>query len=593
MSKFLLELITNPMDKITFEGVQSDLESYFELFNMADILNLSSLNIFVNKTRIVVFFETEIIDKSVFEQFVPKMLRGIETRNQMRWSTGSIAFYRPIANIVAILDDELINVEIEGVKSTMSTLIDYTEPIEVSSVDDYFEKMKSVVSFDAEESKNKIRFQANRMASSLGKMLTNDTEKLYLITKFVENPVIAYAKFDEKYSELPSEILYSIINKYDLCVPLQENDGELSNYYLIAIEKGKNESAIKEMYENTINSDLSMLGSSIINDKTVALKEYIPRLNWFSVNEAMGNLYDKTSRIKLFVNRIAEDLFLAKEMNDNLLLASGILKADLATSTVKRYPQLKGIVGKILLDSEGYDKSIGEAVMDQYLPTNDNKMPRNSIGYILAIADRFDDIMGYLITENNDYHLLKNLSNEIINLIINSKLDFNINSLIQAGLYVYTEESIGAFDYKKIESKMKELYQQSIKNSWRSLGINEYILNNFSFDFNENLSSLTYNLIYFSGKVKNEDESFLKTLVDLENILKNQKVFTEENREIEAEIIPILQELSDKNLDEVEYFIELKAYKNKFEELLQVYKNETQFSNYANKIYGFIKSRWF
>lgn len=57
MSKFLLELITNPMDKVTVEEVQSDLESYFELFNLTDIMDFSSLNIFVNITRIVVFLK--------------------------------------------------------------------------------------------------------------------------------------------------------------------------------------------------------------------------------------------------------------------------------------------------------------------------------------------------------------------------------------------------------------------------------------------------------------------------------------------------------------------------------------------------------
>ena len=593
MSKFLMEVITNPMDVVIFQDIEEDIREYLKSSDFESFFKTENLNIFVSQTRIVIWadlFGDDLKDK--LSELLPSILRGVESPNQMRWDTGSITFFSPIINILALLDDELIDVQIEDVRSKKVSLVNLCDEIEIDSVDDYFEKLDKYVGFNEVDRVNKIRNQVSKIAASLGKKFTANRDKLIKIAKIIENPQFLSANFDEKYYDLPEEFVFNIINKYDACIPLAFDDGKISNSYIIAYNKNKKSEKIKSMYENSLNYDLGLIEEVFEKDSALELKEYVPRLNWISKYDQLGNLYDKTTRVKMFVEKVADNLSLAKEMEENLYLAADLMKADLATRTVKKYPQLKGIVAKTMLEKEGYDSVIGEAILEQYLPGSMNKMPESSIGYILAIVDRYDDIVGLIISDDYNIRLVKNKIDEILNLIINSKLEISVATLTKIALYVYTEESIGAFDYNKVESILEDLFLQRYKNILRNLGVKAEFVSDDILSCDEYFGNLTEKLIEISETADEEEASLLKNLFRIRNLVMTSESMDYESSEEERRVGELVSDDVTNDIDG-DFISFLKNNKEVLQDLFDFYDNGGYVTDYSKKLQTELKNRWF
>ncbi len=593
MSKFLMEVITNPMDVVIFQDIEEDIIEYLKSSDFESFFKTENLNIFVSQTRIVIWadlFGDDLKDK--LSELLPSILRGVESPNQMRWDTGSITFFSPIINILALLDDDLIDVQIEDVRSKKVSLVNLCDEIEIDSVDDYFEKLDKYVGFNEVDRVNKIRNQVSKIAASLGKKFTANRDKLIKIAKIIENPQFLSANFDEKYYDLPEEFVFNIINKYDACIPLAFEDGKISNSYILAYNKNKKSEKIKSMYENSLDYDLGLIEEVFEKDNALELKEYVPRLNWISKYDQLGNLYDKTTRVKMFVEKVADNLSLAKEMEENLYLAADLMKADLATRTVKKYPQLKGIVAKTMLEKEGYDSVIGEAILEQYLPGSMNKMPESSIGYILAIVDRYDDIVGLIISDDYNIRLVKNKIDEILNLIINSKLEISVATLTKIALYVYTEESIGAFDYNKVESILEDLFLQRYKNILRNLGVKAEFVSDDILSCDEYFGNLTEKLIEISETADEEEVSLLKNLFRIRNLVMTSESMDYESSEEERRVGELVSDCVTNDIDG-DFISFLKNNKEALQDLFDFYDNGGYVTDYSKKLQTELKNRWF
>ncbi len=593
MSKFLMEIITNPMDAVTFQNIEEDIREYLKSSDFNSFFRTEDLNIFVNQTRIVIWanlFGEKLNEK--LTELIPSILRGVESPNQMRWDTGSITFFSPIINILSLLDDELIDVEIEGVKSRKVSLVNLFDEIEIESIDDYFDKIDKYVGFNEAERVNKIRNQVLKIAASLGKKFNINRDKLIKIAKIIENPQFLSANFDDKYYDLPEEFVFNIINKYDACIPLIFEDGKISDSYIIVYNKNKNSEKVKNMYEKSLNYDLGLIEEVFEKDSIVPLKEYVPRLNWISKFDQLGNLYDKTTRVKMFVEKVADNLSLAKEMEKDLYVAADLLKADLATRTVKKYPQLKGVVAKTMLEKEGYESVIGESILEQYLPGIMNRMPESSIGYILAIVDRYDDIVGLLISDEYNMRLVKSKIDEILSLIINSKLEISVAILTRIALYVYTEESIGAFDYNKVEKIVEDLFMQRYKNILRGLGVKADLMSDDVLSCEECFGNLTEKLLEISEEANEEEISLLKNLFRIRNLVMTSESMDYESSEAERRLSELL---GDDVINEVgDNFISfLKNNKNVLQDLFDFYDNGGYVTDYSKKLQTELKNRWF
>jgi glycyl-tRNA synthetase beta chain len=112
--------------------------------------------------------------------------------------------------------------------------------------------------------------------------------------------------------------------------------------------------------------------------------------------------------------------------------AAELAKCDLATEMVREFPELQGIVGGLYAKAQGEPDEISDAVYDHYRPVGlDDPIPRNLIGCAVALADKFDSIVGCFAvgvvpTGSSDPFALRRAALGIVKIILDKKLPLSL-----------------------------------------------------------------------------------------------------------------------------------------------------------------------
>jgi glycyl-tRNA synthetase beta chain len=151
-------------------------------------------------------------------------------------------------------------------------------------------------------------------------------------------------------------------------------------------------------------------------------------------HKQIGTLSNKIERIGNIAQKISTILNIKDE---NIILASKLIKNDLLTEMVGEFPELQGVMGRYYALNQGYDKSVCDAISEHYLPNSpQDKVPTNHLSYILSLADKLDNLVcfwsiGEKPTGSKDPYALRRSGNGIIRNIIVNNLDLNFDHLIE------------------------------------------------------------------------------------------------------------------------------------------------------------------
>ena len=190
--------------------------------------------------------------RDVLAEAIPAIIRAFPWPKSMRWgeasaSTESLRWVRPLSGIVAILGDDLVPCEIDGIESGYetvghrfhhsvrpervegqlaqgaSTSSARTEigRITIGNAADYAEKLRAChVIIDHEERQNIIRDGAARAASDAGLQLVEDEGLVIENAGLSEWPVPLLGSFDPAFLEVPEEVIQltaRVNQKYFIC----------------------------------------------------------------------------------------------------------------------------------------------------------------------------------------------------------------------------------------------------------------------------------------------------------------------------------------------------------------------------------------
>ena len=108
----------------------------------------------------------------VLKEIVPAAIKGVTFPKAMRWGGKNMRFARPIRWMVALLNDEVLPINLEGIVASNITRGHRflgRNQIEVFSIEDYFKQLsKNSVVLDQNVRKEAIKAQAEEVAKSLG-----------------------------------------------------------------------------------------------------------------------------------------------------------------------------------------------------------------------------------------------------------------------------------------------------------------------------------------------------------------------------------------------------------------------------------------
>lgn len=143
----------------------------------------------------------------VLAEAIPAIIRAFPWPKSMRWgaastSTESLRWVRPLHGIVALFGDDLVDIEIAGIRSGVATFghrFHHPGQITIGSAADYVEKLRAChVIVDQDERRTLIRDRASALAAEAGLVLVEDEGFVAENAGLTEWPVPLLGRFDEE-----------------------------------------------------------------------------------------------------------------------------------------------------------------------------------------------------------------------------------------------------------------------------------------------------------------------------------------------------------------------------------------------------------
>ncbi|MEG0854861.1 MAG: glycine--tRNA ligase subunit beta [Terrisporobacter sp.] len=413
----------------------------------------------------------------VLKNIIPEAIKNVTFPKAMRWGGKNMRFARPIRWMVSLLNNNVLEIDLEGIKSSNVTkghrFLGERE-FEVNSVEEYFEKIeKNYIILDQYKRKEMIRKQAIEVANSLGGEVEFDEDLLEEITFLVEYPTAFYGEFDEEYVKLPKEVVTTPMKEHQRYFPVLKDNKLLPNF--IAVRNGDSNriDLVKSGNEKVLRARLADALFFYNEDTKKSLESFVDKLQTVVFQAKLGTVYDKTLRIEKLSKVILDELNM-NESAKNTARAAKLCKADLVTNMVFEFTELQGIMGRDYAKVSGENDEVCEGIFEHYLPRfAGDILPQTNAGTALSIADKLDSIAGFFAigikpSGSQDPYALRRQALGILSILLDKELSVNLNKLIGAALDNY---SIIEFNKNEVTCQIDEFFIERVKNLFKDLGI--------------------------------------------------------------------------------------------------------------------------
>jgi len=395
-----------------------------------------------------------------------KTITSISFDKTMKWEKSGFLFPRPIRWFIGYVNNTPLDFSIGPVKNDTFSFGNRSvsnSKLPIFNGYDYFEKMNdNYVEIDFEKRKSMILSEIEKAAGKLSLSLIEDEELLLEVTDLVEYPVIFCGKFDERFLNLPKEIIIAALKQHQRYFSLKKEDGSLSlNFIFVSNAPYADSEDIINNNQRIISSRLEDAEFYYKNDMSRDMKYYEDVLKKTVFHEQLGTFYDKAQRNKKLASFILKSI---NEKEPDLELLTLISKFDIATEMIKdgkEFTKLQGVIGTHYAKAMGYDDETANISMEHYLPlTNEGKIPESLMGAVFSIADKTDNICGAYSSGNKptgskDAMSVRRDSLSLIYLLTQKQMRIDLSVLL--------EESLKEYNKTELKTEIAEYFRKRIE----------------------------------------------------------------------------------------------------------------------------------
>lgn len=446
-------------------------------------------------------------------ELLPGLLMDILTSlsfpKTMRWADYEFRFVRPIRWMVALFGDQIIPVEICGVKSgkfsmghrfmqqslkaaaesqgllsaalskvgnkVYSALAGVKGAVEIPSAGDYKKVMyDNFVMVDQDERRALILQQIKDLAAQNGGEAEINEDLLEEVNYLVEWPTALCGKFEEKFLSLPKECIITPMREHQRYFPVLGEDGNLLNKF-ITVRNGGSEhlDIVTHGNERVLRARLSDAEFFFNEDRATKLEDRLEKLKTVSFQEGLGNMYDKSERLV----KMAEMLRFAINTpvdEEELRRCALLCKTDLVTGMVIEFTELQGVMGREYALLDGEKPEVATGIFEHYLPRfAGDALPATTIGRIVGIGDKLDNICatfsrGLAPTGSQDPYALRRQALGVINILLDANYHISLAKIIAGTLYLL---DIKPEETGKLVPQIMEFFKQRLRNLLMDQGI--------------------------------------------------------------------------------------------------------------------------
>ncbi len=413
--------------------------------------------------------------KKLLEYMIKQWISSMNFGKMMRWGDRTDEFIRPIRWLQVRLDDDIVPVELFGVKSSNNTFIHRMvsfNPVKVNGIENYKDILANgSVTIYPYKREEKILKEFDELESIHNISIERDKSLLAEIVAITENPKALLGSFDKSFLELPPEVIITSMKEHQRYFAVYK-DSQLTNNFIVVTN------AVTDDYTKVISGNERVLKPRLA-DGMFFYKNDLKRglstdgLEKIQFMDGLGSLSDKIDRetkvaislLHIYKEQITKETSRDFEELEALMKkAIKLAKADLTSEMVYEFTELQGLMGYYYAKSLGEDELIYNAIKEQYMPLGEGgELPFSIFSSIVAISIKLDTLLGLfsigkIPTGSKDPFALRRAVNGISRIVTEYNLSFNIKYIINSLKKSYQE-----IDQTKLYDFIIERVSKSLK----------------------------------------------------------------------------------------------------------------------------------
>ena len=386
--------------------------------------------------------------KDLLPSIIEKSIKDIPITRSMKWGDSDYSFVRPVHWLVVMLDKDVVNANIMGLKSGRESkgLRFQDSILKFSHANEYENLMsqKAQILVDFNKRKELIRDQILSVAKTNNAEVVIDESLLDEVCALVEYPRAFSGSFDKKFLDIPQEAIISAMKSHQKYFHLVDSKEKLLPLFIsVANIESSNIQAVIDGNERVIHPRLADSEFFWNQDKEIKLEERLAGLDSVMFMKSLGSMGQKAKRIEKLSSNISDLAGFDKEIAQRAGLLS---KTDLLSEMVGEFADLQGIMGGYYALNDGESKEVSVAIREHYQPRfAGDSLPSTDAGIAVSLADKMDTLTGiYGIgqgpTGSKDPYALRRTALGMLRILLEAKIELNLKSLIDFSLSLHLKE---------------------------------------------------------------------------------------------------------------------------------------------------------
>jgi glycyl-tRNA synthetase beta chain len=431
----------------------------------------------------------------ILAETLPDEISALYWPKNMYWLESEASFVRPVRWLVAMLDDDVVPVQIvafeiaAGNTSRGHRVLSHGEVKIPRAGAAYVDALHVAHVLGRAEREQQIRKALDTATRTIpGARWREDKSLLNTVVNLTEFPSVILGGFDPQFLALPEEVLVTVMRDHQKYFAVEGAAGKLLPHFLAVLNTDADrEGLIRHGNERVLRARFSDARFFWETDQKRSLLERLELLRHVTFQKDLGSYYDKTRRVQRLCSWLSE---IVKQ--SGMAVRPGVIhkaaclaKTDLTTELVKEFTELQGIVGGLYARAQELDPTlpeatrfaIADAIYDHYKPeSTEDSVPRSMEGAVLSVGDKADTIagmfsLGLIPSGSKDPFALRRQANGIVKVIAEKKLPFRLSDIMRDARAGYQRsdarkkftddarfsEAVGAFFHERLEFYLKDV----------------------------------------------------------------------------------------------------------------------------------------
>ena len=303
----------------------------------------------------------------ILAETLPKEISTLYWPKNMYWRKRGEVFVRPVRWLVAMLDDQVVPMELFGIpagKTSRGHRIIGNQAVAIPTPSAYVEALRGAKVLGAPEREQVIRKALDAATRTLpGARWREDKPLVATVVNLTEFPSAILGSFDPDFLDLPEEVLVTVMRDHQKYFAIEDANGKLLPHFLAVLNTAADSDGmglIRHGNERVLRARFNDARFFWQTDQKQTLRQRVDLLRNVTFQKDLGSYYDKTMRVQHTASWLAEMV-----KRSGMAVRPGVIhkaallaKTDLTTELVKEFTELQGIVGGLYARVQELDEGM-------------------------------------------------------------------------------------------------------------------------------------------------------------------------------------------------------------------------------------------